>query len=214
MSDTIGAVPREEVPEVAPVGTVRPGGRAAKVRAAVMNAVLDQLGRAGLAGVTADAVAAAAGVHRTTVYRRWPDRADLIRDALAEGLEAAVPVPFTGDVDADLTTLAREVTAILSGSLGAAAVRAMVSAVPPDDLAGVLDDYWLRRMSAVEARVEAAVAQGQLPADVDSARAVQALAAPLFFKLLVRRQDLDDDDAVAAARDALVLLRHQPRGAP
>lgn len=210
MSDNIDVVRPSKAQSSPPVGTVRSGGRSAKVRAAIVTAVLDQLGRNGLAGITVDAVAAAAGVHRTTVYRRWPDRADLLRDALADGLETAVPVPDTGDIDTDLATLACDVTAVLSDPVGAAVLRAIAAAVPPDDLSSVLDDYWARRLSKVEARISSAVAQGQLPPDVDSSRAVQFLAAPLFFQLLIHRRLPDDKAAIAAARDALVLLRHRP----
>lgn len=191
-----------------PVGTVRPGGRAARVRAAVMRAVLEQLGQHGFNGISVDDVAAAAGVHRTTVYRRWPDRATLLRDALAEGLEPAVSVPDTGDIDADVVSLAREIAQVLSDPQTASATRAMASTVPPVDLLAVVEDYWARRLSVITARLDTAVADGQLPPGSDSARAVVRLAAPLFFQLLVERRPIDDSDAIAAARDALVLLRH------
>lgn len=193
------------------VGTVRPGGRAAKVRAAVLAAVLDQLADAGLNRVTAEAVAARAGVHKTTVYRRWPNRADLIRDALTDRLDAALPVRDTGDVDTDLAALARAVAAVLSAPLEAAVTRALVAATPHDEVTALVHDYWTRRLTAIEPRIRAAINHGQLPAGTDPARMVQALAAPLFFKLLVARQPVDDDAADQAARDSLALARHPRR---
>lgn len=191
------------------VGTVRPGGRAAKVRACVLDAVLDQLADGGLNGVTVEAVAARAGVHKTTVYRRWPNRADLIRDALTDRLDAALPIRDTGDVDTDLAALARAVADVLSAPLEAAVTRALVAATPHDEVTGLVHDYWSRRLIAIEPRIRAAIDHGQLPPGTDPARVVQALAAPLFFKLFVARQPLDDTAADQAARDSLTLTRHQ-----
>jgi len=192
------------------VGMLRPGGRAARVRAAVLGAVLDQLAEAGLHSVTVEAVAARAGVHKTTIYRRWPARGGLIRDALADRVDAALAIPDTGDIDVDLAALARAITVVLAAPLEAAVTRALVAATPDDDLDSLVHDYWTRRLTAIEPRIRAAIDHAQLPPDTDPARLVQALAAPLFFRLLVARQPLDDTTADHAARDTLALARHTP----
>lgn len=49
----------------------RPGGRSARIRTQMLDAVRAELGEHGYDGLSMDAVAARAGVHRTTVYRRW-----------------------------------------------------------------------------------------------------------------------------------------------
>lgn len=196
----------------AAVGTLRPGGRSAKVKAAVLDAVLDQLADAGLTSVTVEAVAARAGVHKTTIYRRWPARTDLIRDALTDRLAAALPIPDTGDIDTDLAALARSVTAVLAAPLQAAVTRALLAATPDDEITSVVHDYWTSRLSAIEPRIRTAIDRGQLPPDTEPARLVQALAAPLFFQLLIARRPLDNTTADQAARDTLILARHQPEG--
>ena len=66
------------------VGTRRPGGRSARVRSAVLAATLEVLVETGYDGMTVDAVAARAGVHKTTVYRRWPTKAALVAAAAAD----------------------------------------------------------------------------------------------------------------------------------
>ncbi len=60
--------------------------RGAAVRAAVLTAALDELAERGFAALTMDNVATRAGVHKTTVYRRWPDRESLVTDAVLEAL--------------------------------------------------------------------------------------------------------------------------------
>jgi AcrR family transcriptional regulator len=49
-------------------------GRGPKVRAAVLAATLEELAAVGYAALTVDDVARRAGVHKTTIYRRWEDR--------------------------------------------------------------------------------------------------------------------------------------------
>jgi AcrR family transcriptional regulator len=77
--------------------TPRPPGRPRSERAekAIIEATLDLLiEEAGVAGVTIEAVAARAGVGKTTIYRRWANKEALIVDALAT-LKAPVP-PLAG----------------------------------------------------------------------------------------------------------------------
>ena len=60
----------------------RLGGRSARVREAVLNATFDELGEKGYAGLSMESVARRSGVHKTTIYRRWPNRDALVMDAL------------------------------------------------------------------------------------------------------------------------------------
>ncbi|WP_229868212.1 TetR/AcrR family transcriptional regulator, partial [Streptomyces chryseus] len=65
-------------------GTVRPGGRTAKVRAAVLEATQEALIEGGFHALNLDRVAARAGVGKTTVYRRWGSAAGLVADLLRD----------------------------------------------------------------------------------------------------------------------------------
>ena len=60
----------------------RLGGRSARVREAVLNAAFAELGEKGYDNFSMEAVARRSGVHKTTVYRRWPTRDALVVDAL------------------------------------------------------------------------------------------------------------------------------------
>ncbi|MBN6052035.1 TetR/AcrR family transcriptional regulator, partial [Nonomuraea sp. RK-328] len=103
----------------------RPVGRGAKVRAAVHAATLAELVDKGYAALTVEGVAQRAGVHKTTVYRRWKDRESLLVDALAEHMAADVPVPDTGTVEGDLRALARSLVQSYTSPTGRAVLAAM-----------------------------------------------------------------------------------------
>ncbi|WP_119729607.1 TetR/AcrR family transcriptional regulator [Thermomonospora amylolytica] len=98
-------------PQTSPV-PARPGRpRSARADKAILEATLDLLAEeAGVAGVSMEAVAARAGVGKTTVYRRWPNKERLIVDALA-ALKHPLPELAGRSVREDLLTLARSIGA-------------------------------------------------------------------------------------------------------
>jgi AcrR family transcriptional regulator len=69
----------------------------------VLEATIEILCDAGIAGVTYESLASRVGVARTTIYRRWPTKAELMVDAI-DLLRSRSPVPDTGDTRSDLVT--------------------------------------------------------------------------------------------------------------
>ncbi|HEX2316591.1 MAG TPA: TetR/AcrR family transcriptional regulator, partial [Thermomonospora sp.] len=86
----------------------RPGRpRSARAEQAILAATIDLLAEeAGVAAVSIEAVAARAGVGKTTIYRRWPNKEKLIVDALAT-IKHPIPEPAGRSAREDLLTLAR-----------------------------------------------------------------------------------------------------------
>ena len=67
---------------VVPAAAVRSGGRSARIVADVLRATAEELARVGYAALRMEEVARVAGVNKTTVYRRWPTKEDLVSAAL------------------------------------------------------------------------------------------------------------------------------------
>ena len=88
-------------------GTRRPGGRTARNRAAIFQATLTELARHGYADLSFEAIAAQAGVHKSTLYRRWRTRDRLVAAAFMDISQRRVDVADTGDIDRDAQALAR-----------------------------------------------------------------------------------------------------------
>lgn len=57
----------------------------------VLTATVELISQHGVAAVTYDAVAKLAGTSRATVYRKWPERDDLLKDALMRFAESSKP---------------------------------------------------------------------------------------------------------------------------
>src|SRR5579872_1305212 len=96
----------------------QPPGRGPKVRAAVLAATLAELADTGYAALTVENIARRAGVHKTTIYRRWTDRESLVADVLGERIAMDFPIPDTGSVQADLRLLAQAFVAWVTSSTG------------------------------------------------------------------------------------------------
>lgn len=147
-----------------------------------------------------DAVAVRAGVHKTTVYRRWGNKERLVADALQAIAASRTHVPDSGDVDQDLRLLARSVVATLLTVEGAGTVRAMVAGAQRSDaVRDIVAAFWAERTAQAGVIVTRAVDRRQLPAGTCPAQVIRHLGAPLYHQLLVTLDPLDRDVADLAA---------------
>ena len=186
----------------------RPGGRSARVRAAVRDATLAELTDKGYAGLTVEGVAARSGVHKTTVYRRWTSVRGLIADALELASGEPWPVPDTGTVQGDLRTLARLVATGFADPGEGPVSTAFVSAAMQDaDAARALHAFFVARHEQSAGLVTRAVARGELPAGVDPTEVVRVAVAPLYYRLFISREPVDAAVADRAADAALAAAR-------
>ena len=104
----------------------RPGGRSARVRAAVHRAVEELLAEGPSEDVTIPLVAARAGVHPTTVYRRWRSLAELLGDVAGSRFSGDIVVPDTGTLRGDLERWASDVATDLTDPDVLALMRAAI----------------------------------------------------------------------------------------
>jgi AcrR family transcriptional regulator len=138
------------------------------------------------AAFSIDEVAAAAGVHKTTVYRRWPTKPALIGAAAERLATAAVPPVTTGDPIADLRTLAVSVAKVLRTPSGGALLRAVVAAGAEDpDTLPVARGFLTGRYRLATALIADAQRSGTIRADVDAILLWEAMVNPLHVRALL-----------------------------
>ncbi|MGW7318571.1 TetR/AcrR family transcriptional regulator [Streptomyces sp. NPDC054865] len=165
----------------------RTGGRSARVRAQVLEAVGALLLEAGYDGLTVDAVAERAGVHRTTVYRRWGDVGRLLADVLDAASDDTWSPPDTGSLENDLTALNQEVYEALAGG-GPNVTTALIAAgFRSAEAAAALSRFWEDRYARCAVVVTRAADRGELPGPADSRALLVAATAPLYHELLLLR---------------------------
>jgi AcrR family transcriptional regulator len=155
-----------------------------------------------------DSVAQRAGVHKTTVYRRWKDRESLVADAVADLATASVPFPDTGDLGADLRSVARALVRFLSSPAGRVTLAVLLSdAGRIPRIAEAQRRFFADRFRRAEPLVAGAVARGELPAGTDAADLIRTLIAPIYLRLLVTAEPVDETTAEHAVRVVLAAAR-------
>jgi AcrR family transcriptional regulator len=186
----------------------RPIGRGAKVRTAVHAATLAELLDKGYAALSVENVAQRAGVHKTTVYRRWVDRDSLLVDALAGHLATDIPVPDTGAIETDLRALARTLVQTFTSPTGQAILAAMFTgAAHLPEIAAARRHVFDDRLTRAEPVVARAIERGELPRDTDAAELLKTLAAPIYLRLLITAEPVDEATADQAVRITLAAAR-------
>ncbi|MFJ5141942.1 TetR/AcrR family transcriptional regulator [Streptomyces sp. NPDC088707] len=193
-----------EKPSAPAPGSTRPGGRTARTRAAVRDAVLTGLSEHGYPALTVEYVAEHSGVHKTTLYRRWGSVEGLLADALDLANDDAWTPPDTGSLFGDLRALAHEVVdAFGDPATGAAPTAFIGAAFQSPRAAEALHAFYTERFRRCEVVVTRAVARGEAPRGTDAGAVVQAVSAPLFLRLFITREPIDGALADQAARAVL-----------
>lgn len=189
-------------------GTVRPGGRTARTRDAVRAATLAELVAHGYTGLTVDNVAARSGVHRTTVYRRWGSAEGLVADALDLAANEPWPVPDTGTITGDLRGLNQLVRQGFADPEIGPISRAFVTAAMQNATASTaLTAFYAARHEQSAVVVTRAIARGELPAGIDAHELIRIAVAPVYYRLILSGEPVDERTADRAADAALAAAR-------
>src|SRR5688500_4033123 len=99
--------------------------RPERTRQAVRHATLEVLGRRGYAAFTVEAVSQAGRVAKSTIYRHWPTKLDLIADALETLNVQPVPEETTDSASVQVERLLEHLTAAFASSILSACIPAL-----------------------------------------------------------------------------------------
>lgn len=172
----------------------RPGGRSARVRAAVISAFLDSLVESGYSQVSFETLANRAGVHKTTLYRRWESRENLLLEAALQSAAVAVPVPDTGALHTDLHQLTAAIADNLRSPRAEAMLRAVVSeAMAQPAVADAARRFWQACFAGARQIVAQAIDRGEVAPTVDPDLVIEMLIGPVYLRVLVTQEPLDDE---------------------
>ncbi len=173
----------------------------------MLAATLAELTAVGYAELSVERVAERAGVHKTTVYRRWQDREALVVDALTDDVAREVRMPNTGSLETDLCEHAASIITWLNSSSGSAIIATMVAGGRVPEIAAIKQRFFEDRLRRAEPVVTRAVARGEVPADTDPDRVIKTLIAPIYLRLLITAEPIDATTARDAARLAAAAAR-------
>ncbi len=177
----------------------RTAGRGARVVAEILQATADELARVGYAALRVEDVARAAGVNKTTVYRRWPTKMDLVAAALQQERERSLVTPDTGSVREDLRIMLRAFAERGRTPLA----RAWLSELGNTEVRSIMRGFRHNFESQWVAVVARGMARGELPPDTSPLFLIEIVVAPITGRL-VRGEELPTDEFCAQVIDLVL----------
>lgn len=167
--------------------------RIERTRRVVLDATAALIGEIGFGRTSIEAIAERSGVARSTIYRHWPDRPDLLMEAVGHKIVALPPME-TGTLRLDLVALLAEVAERLrSPETGPVLISLIAEARRDPQMAAVFAKFTAARFERIRSILDEGVARGDLLDDVDLEQATEDLVAPLFFRALFRMTPIDRD---------------------
>ena len=165
--------------------------RVERSRRVILEAVLEELGAVGYGALTIEAVAARAGVGKSTIYRHWAGKLSLVEDAFRT-LKAQVLVPESGTLRERVIGILQQVAGLVEESTYSACMPALIDAAERDPQVREFHCRFSSERRAVLVDVlREAVDSGELPAHVDAELLADALVGPIVLRRLMMYETFD-----------------------
>jgi AcrR family transcriptional regulator len=162
---------------------------------AILDATRELLAEAGVPGLTVEGVAARSGVAKTTIYRRWRGKEELALAVLLDMVEQVTSVPDQGDTREELIAFVRGAVHILGGTLMGRVMQGLVSelATNPGLARSFRERVVAARLAEVRRMVDRGIERGDLRAGIDYELAHELLFGPVYYRLLLSGDPLDEE---------------------
>lgn len=175
----------------------RPGGRSARIQAAIFKAVEELREEPDGPDLTVPAIAARAGVTPSTIYRRWGTLNELLAQVAAQNLRPDAPPEATGDWRRDLEIWLRQFVEEMSSDPGRAMLREVLGGERAEN-AGQCSAYTRQQLDAI---LDRARESREAPPSTDEL--LDGVIAPVMYRILFTRAAPDDDYAIALLQRTL-----------
>lgn len=156
--------------------------RDATLDAQIQRALFDVIEDVGLGRTTIEEIAHRAGVSKTTIYRRWDSKEELIVDALANLVEV-FEIPETGDIRQEMLAGLTRMHSFMSNTTAGVVLPWLVGEMARDSEIGrrYAEAAILPRRRLLASRIEAAIERGELRSDLDVELAVDMVTGPAIL---------------------------------
>ncbi|MDQ4133441.1 MAG: TetR/AcrR family transcriptional regulator [Actinomycetota bacterium] len=160
--------------------------RVERSRRVILSAALEVLGDVGYGSLTIEAVAARAGVGKSTIYRHWSGKLELVEDAFRT-LKAPPTPPTGGSVQERVVSMLQQLARNMADSTWSTCLPAIIEAAERDP-----EVLAIHRRLASERRqvlldvLADGVARGELPPSVDLDLLADCLVGPIITRRLLR----------------------------
>jgi AcrR family transcriptional regulator len=165
----------------------KPPGRPRSTQShqAMLQAALELLTEVGFAAMSMDAIAARAGIGKTTIYRRYASKEELVADAI-ESIREEIVIPDTGNHQSDIDILIENAAQITLNPIGRQTVAMIISSASSNPQFAQI--YWTKylqpRRKAFAVVLERAKARNEIQADLDSDLIFDIMSGIMLYALI------------------------------
>jgi AcrR family transcriptional regulator len=192
-------------------GTAGLDPRVERSRAVIRQAALEELAESGYGAFTIESVAARARVGKSTIYRHWRDKLDLIADAFETAHGELVPHPAVGTTAGQIRQLVRHVAEVTADSTFSRCIPALIESARHDRrLREFHHGYSARRRASLTGLISAGIAAGEFAPGIDADLAAQAILGTVFYGRLMTPEPFDP----ARAAELVSAILPPPASAP
>ena len=164
--------------------------RIARTRQTALQAALELIAESGLASCTFENVSDRSGVSRSTLYRHWSDKSELLMDALRSQVIERVP-PDTGNLRDDMLTAMLELgQALQHTTWGGMVAQLMAAAAVDPDVAAIQKEISEYHVAIDSSVIRRAIERGEVADSVDPEHTALLFSAPIFYRHLFDRQSV------------------------
>ena len=159
----------------------------------ILQTAIDLVIELGFREVSIESIAARAGLAKTTIYRRWPNKASLVMDAFMIRFGSGPRLPKSKEITETIRTHMRRMAKVFRSKEGALLNALLAEAQFDTNLAAVIRERWTlpRRRTAV-AIFQKAITRGELRADINVEASIDLLYAPMYYRLQMGTGFLSD----------------------
>ena len=174
----------EPAPLVTPPARLRGRPRNEKLHRVILREALRQVIETGFRGVSIESIAAKSGVGKTTIYRRWPNKATVVMDAFLEEIGPAIPFPPTARAADSIRLQMRALAKAYRGRFGALIKAILGEAQFDPELAEAFRERWIRpRRQLAKATFREGILNGEFRSDLDIDTAIDALYGGIYYRV-------------------------------
>jgi AcrR family transcriptional regulator len=161
----------------------------------ILRAAVEEMAAVGYGGVTIESIAARAGVGKSTIYRHWPDKLELIADAFETFHEQMVPDLGIVSVRESVVLLLRHVAEVVVDSTFSRCIPALIEGAERDPRVREFHHrYSAERRQALIDLIAVGIDAGEVSPEVDPELATTALLGAIFYRRLMTARPLPPDD--------------------
>ncbi|MEA5092786.1 putative HTH-type transcriptional regulator [bioreactor metagenome] len=175
---------------------------------AILEASYDLLLEYGFGKVTVEKIAERAKVSKATIYKWWPNKAAVVMDGFLSATMSRLPTPDTGSVIKDIVIQASNLANFLTTTEGKVITELIGEGQFDCKLA---EAYRLRYFNPrrLDSRriLEKGMQRGELKKDLDLELCIDLIYGPLFYRLLVTNEKIDEDIIKALVKYAFAGIK-------